>query len=148
MKFDLVLRDWVKTESKTEEFSPQDSPFKLAKSLDVTVILVREKDDDESPSGKTIMTYLRKMKANVRDDKPNVWLTRQNGFIFVKDLMRMYTYKFELSNDELVTCNKISEKRISNDEAKKLDTAYVFSKYEKIDNDTEIYGRFVAPKPS
>ena len=47
MKFDLVLRDWVKTESKTEEFSPQDSPFKLAKSLDVTVILVREKDDDE-----------------------------------------------------------------------------------------------------
>ena len=88
------------------------------------------------------------MKANVRDDKPNVWLTRQNGFIFVKDLMRMYTYKFELSNDELVTCNKISEKRISNDEAKTLDTAYVFSKYEKIDNDTEIYGRFVAPKPS
>ena len=65
--------------------------------------------------------------------------------VFVKDLLRMFTYRQELATDELVTVSKISEKRITHDEAKQLDTGYVFSKFEKIDGETEIYGRFVKP---
>ena len=144
-EFRFGFEGLVKTNEKVEELSPEESPFKLAKSLDVSAILIREKDDDESPTGKTILTYERKFKVKVRDEAINVWLTRQNGFVFVKDLMKMFTYRFDLQTDELVTCSKISEKRISNDEAKTIDTGYVFSKYEKIDNDTEIYGRFVKP---
>ena len=48
MKFDVILHDWVKTETKTEELSPEQSPFKLAKEMIADAIFIREKDDDES----------------------------------------------------------------------------------------------------
>ena len=146
MKFDTVLRDWVETETETIEQSPQESPFKLQKEMIADVILVREKDDDESPTGKTILTYLRKMKITVRPEHVNVWLTKENGFVFVKNLLKMFTYRQELATDELVTVSKLSEKRISKEDAIQLDTGYVFSKFEKIDGETELFGRFVKPQ--
>lgn len=146
LKFDVILHDWIKTDEKVEMLTPQDSPFKLAKTMDVDVILLREKSDDESASGTTILCYLRKVNIKVKEGNPNVWLTLgDNGKVFVKDLLKMFTYCFSLMSDERVSCVKLSEKRIDTETAKTIKTGYVFSKFEKLDSDTEIYGQFVKP---
>lgn len=148
MNYDIVLREWIVTETKTEDFSPENSPFKCAKELIADVVIIREKDDDESITGKTILTYLRRYKIAVRNEFPNVWLTigDSDNRVYVKDLFRMYTYRFDLMTDERVLCKKISEKRITTEEAKTVKTGYIFSKIEKIDENTELLGTYVKPR--
>jgi hypothetical protein len=57
----------------------------------------------------------------------------------------MYTYRFNLASDPQIKVKKISEKRISKEDAKLLKTGYIISKVEKIDDDTELFGQFVKP---
>ena len=143
-KFDVILHDWVKTSTETTELSPENSPQKLAKELIADIVLVRERDSDEQASGKLVLTYLRKLKVKVKDDFPNVWLCREGGKIFIKDLLRTVTYSFNCCADELVTIEKISEKKVTMDELKTLDTQYIFNKFEG-EGENQLYGKWVNP---
>lgn len=145
--YDIVLQSWVKDKVEKTEVSPEESPFKLAKVIDVDVLLLREKDDDDSLTGKTLMYYLRKMRISVRPDQKNVWLhLGDNKKVFVKNLLKMYTYMFNLGEDPQVTVKQIGkDKRITQEVAKNLNTGYCFSKYEKLDDETDLYGIYVKP---
>jgi hypothetical protein len=147
-KFDAVLREWVKTTSETIDKTPQESPFELQKSMNIDIVLLREKETDDSPTGKIVLTYLRKLHVAVRPEFENVWLTLgDDKRVYAKDLMRMVTYRIDPSSgDELLIIKKISEKRITQDEAKQLETGYVFSKFEDVGNGEVLYGTFISPQ--
>jgi len=140
------LQGWVKDKTETIELSPENSPFKLAKSMDADVVLLKEKDSDESLTGKVQLFYHRKMRLTVRPEFENVWICKGKDLrLYVKDLKRMCTYKSDLTNDELCTAKKLSEKRISQQEASKIETGYVYNKYENDGSGNELFGKYVAP---
>lgn len=143
--FDALL-GWVKIKTEITELSPENSPFKLAKTMDANVVLLKEKNDDDSLTGKVQLYYHRKMRLSVRPEFENVWLTMgKDNRLYVKDLRRMCTYKSDLTNDELCTAKKLSEKRISQEQACKIETGYVYNKYENDGSGNELFGRYVAP---
>jgi hypothetical protein len=146
-EYDLILHEWVKKEVVVTELSPENSPFALRKTMDVDVCLMREKEDNDSVSGKSMFYYVRKMRLTVKPEFENVWLTmgKSDNRVYVKDLLRMVTYRHDLATDEMVTAKKLSEKRISKEDALKLKTGYVFSKFEETGNGETLYGMFVKP---
>src|SRR5208283_940929 len=127
--YDTVLQGWVKDKTETIELSPENSPFKLAKTMDADVVLLREKDSDESLTGKVQLFYHRKMRLTVRSEFNDVWLCKgKDNRLYVKDLKRMCTYKSDLTNDELCTAKKLSERRINREQACKIETGYIYTK--------------------
>ena len=146
-EYDLVLREWTKRQTTINELTPEQSPFQCKKSMAVDVCLCREKEDLNSVSGKSMFYYLRKMKIAVRKEASNVWLTMgKDGRVYVKLLDKMLTYRLDPANgDPLIIVKKLSEKRISKEQALQLKTGYVFSKVEQIDENTELLGTYVKP---
>jgi hypothetical protein len=144
-KYDAILQSWIPTETKTEDLSPELSPFKMAKEFDIDVLILREKQTDDEAE-KIVLIYDRKIHVAVKPDCENIWLTMSDDLrVYIKDLSRMYTYRFNLASDPQIKVKKISEKRISKEDAKLLKTGYIISKVEKIDDDTELFGQFVKP---
>jgi len=146
-EYDLVLREFCKKSVVVSELTPEESPFKCQKTMDVDVCLMREKDDDNSVSGKSMFYYVRKMRMNVKPEFENVWLCmgKTDLRVYVKDLLKMTSYRLNPISDPLVTVKKLSEKRISKEQALQLKTGYVFSIIEDNGNGEELLGMFVKP---
>jgi len=145
-EFDLTLREWVRRETIKTELTPEQSPFKLAKTMDADVVLLKEKDSDDSLTGKVQLYYHRKMRLTVRPEFNDVWICKGKDFrLYVKDLKRMCTYRSDLTNDELCVAKKLSEKRVSQEQASKIETGYVYNKYENDGSGNELFGKYVAP---
>jgi hypothetical protein len=145
-EYDLIMHQFVKKQSVVSELSPEESPFKCKKEMLVDVCLMREKEDLNSVSGKSMYYYVRKMKFAVRPDFPNVWLTLgKDNRLYCKDLIHMTTYKLDPMSDLMVKVTKLSEKRISKEDALQLKTGYVFSRIEQLDDNTESLGMYVKP---
>lgn len=144
--YDRILQDWFKTKTEITEMSPEESNFKCKKSMDIDVLLLREVMNNDEFT-KQILCYHRIVHVKVRDDYPNIWLTAgDNGKVFVKDLLKQATWCCTLTTDDYVTVKKLSEHKISKEDAVKLTTGYIYAKEESDRNGTYLYGQFVAPK--
>jgi hypothetical protein len=145
-KFDLVLRDWYIIKTEKTELSPENSPFKCKKEMDVDVLLFREKISDDDFS-KQVLIYDRKMHIRVKPEFNNVWLhfNASDNRVYVKDLLNQCTYRYDLGKDNYVVSKKISEKRISKEDSCKLKTGYLFAKEELDAENNSLFGQFVKP---
>ncbi len=143
--YDAVLQSWFNGKTEITECIPQESPFKCKKSMEIDVLLLREKtlDDDFS---KQILCYQKKLIVSVRDDCTNIWLTfGDDDRIYLKDLLNQSTWRCTLTTDDYVTVKKIFEKKIDRETAIKLKTGYIFAKEESDGNGNFLYGQFVKP---
>jgi len=147
LEWDSVLTCWALKSVNVNELTPEESPFRCIKELDFDMLITRERDDDDSVSGKSMFYYVRKMHLKIKPDYENVWLTIGKDMrVYVKNLLTMVTYRNDLVSDEYVTARKISEKRITKEMALKLQTGYAYAKVEDDGQGNELFGRFVAPK--
>jgi hypothetical protein len=144
-RYDPILKDWYIKETKVSELTPEQSPFKLCKNMDVDVLLLREKVSEDD-FNKVILCYDRKIAVSVKPDNPHIYLTLGDDFrVYVKDLLNQCTYRYDLGLDSLVYAKKISEKKIVKETAITLKTGYVFSKEESDGSGNYLYGQFVKP---
>lgn len=147
-KFDSILHNWINETSTSQLFSPENSPFKCVKKANASIIIMLEKEDLNSSTGKSIFFYERKVKFAVKPDHPNIWLTLgDDKRFYMKDLLNYVTARLDPSSNDYIKCSKLSEKRITQDEAKELSksTSYIFNKMEEVNGET-IFGKFVMPK--
>lgn len=120
-KYDKILNSWIVENKEEKSFTPQLSPFKCCKTMDVTIILLREKSDDDAPTGSKTLIYLRTLNVKVKDNQENVWLTwnEDANKLYIKNLMSQFTYPFACNSDPQINVKVIDEKRITLDDAKK-----------------------------
>jgi hypothetical protein len=107
-----------------------------------------EKPDLNSSIGTSIFFYNRKIKFAVKPDYPNIWLTKgDDKRYYFKDLLNYVTARLDPASNDYIKCTKISENRITQEQAKELSktTAYIFNKQEEVNGST-IFGKYVAPK--
>jgi hypothetical protein len=145
--FDLNFKNWVKINESKTEISPEQNGLKKSAILDI--ILIKEVNDENVPSGKRTLIYDRKVKVSVRNTQENKWcyllFSEHDKRLYVKILDKTFTYLFNLGNDAQVSMKTVSEKRISEETAKKINSGYVMSKFEQLENGETDYGRFVKP---
>ncbi len=147
-KYDVIMHTWLNEKPTIKLISPEDSPFHCTKEAVVDLLILLEKEDLDSSTGKSIFFYNKKVKLTVKPDFKNVYLTKGDDLrYYCKDLLNFTTHRIDPTNSERVKCVKVSEKRITKEEAQKLGqtTGYVFSRQDESPEGT-LYGRFVAPK--
>lgn len=147
-KFDTILHTWINETPTEKRFSPEDSPFKCTKQAEADIIIMLEKENLDSSTGKSIFFYNRKVKFAVKSDYPNIWLTLgDDKRFYFKDLLNYVTARLDPSNNDYIKCTKLSEKRITQEQAKELSktTSYIYNKMEEVNGET-IFGKFVVPK--
>ena len=147
-KYDPIMQTWINDKPTEKRFSPQDSPFKCCKSAIADIIIMLEKENLDSSTGKSIYFYNRKVKFAVKSDHANIWLTYgDDKRYYFKDLLNYVTARLDPASNDYIKCTKLSEKRITQAQAKELSktTAYIFNKQEEVNGET-IFGKFVMPK--
>ncbi|MCJ7559337.1 hypothetical protein MUO79_01800 [Candidatus Bathyarchaeota archaeon] len=107
--FDSLLDKWNKVKVYTKILPLSEHPNKPTKSLELTVVLMRETTDYQTL--RTIKGFFKSsFKIEVKDVESNIYLTYCNGLIFMNDVVRGVTCMLQLNGiPKNIRCEKIGD---------------------------------------
>jgi hypothetical protein len=116
--FDTLMDRWNTVKVYKKILPLSELREKPTKSLELTVILMRETTDYQTL--RTIRGYFKSsFKIEVKDVESNIFLTYCNGFVFMNDVVRGMTCMLQLNGiPRNIQCEKIGEPQRINEAEK------------------------------